>query len=54
MIINLVVAGIAGVALPLLLDRMKIDPAVARSFCDHDYRCGRILCLSRIGFLVLL
>ena len=29
MIINLVVAGIAGVALPLLLDRMKIDPAVA-------------------------
>ena len=29
MIINLVVAGIAGVALPLLLDRMKVDPAVA-------------------------
>ena len=29
MIINLVVAGIAGVALPVLLDRMKIDPAVA-------------------------
>ena len=29
MIINLVVAGVAGVALPLLLDRMKIDPAVA-------------------------
>ena len=29
MIINLVIAGIAGVALPLLLDRMKVDPAVA-------------------------
>jgi magnesium transporter len=29
MIINLVVAGVAGVALPLLLERIKIDPAVA-------------------------
>ena len=29
MIINLVVAGIAGVALPLILYRIKIDPAVA-------------------------
>lgn len=29
MIINLVVAGIAGVALPLILTRIKIDPAVA-------------------------
>ena len=29
MIINLVVAGIAGVALPLILSRMEIDPAVA-------------------------
>ena len=29
MIINLVVAGIAGVALPLILSRIKIDPAVA-------------------------
>ena len=29
MIINLVVAGVAGVALPLMLERMRIDPAVA-------------------------
>jgi magnesium transporter len=29
MVINLVVAGVAGVALPLLLERLKIDPAVA-------------------------
>jgi magnesium transporter len=29
MIINMVVAGIAGVVLPLALDRMGIDPAVA-------------------------
>ena len=29
MIINMVVAGMFGVLLPLLLDRMKIDPAVA-------------------------
>ena len=29
MIINLVVAGVAGVALPMLLERMNIDPAIA-------------------------
>ncbi|MEK9773500.1 MAG: magnesium transporter [Opitutae bacterium] len=29
MIINLVVAGLAGVALPLLLDKIKVDPAIA-------------------------
>ena len=29
MVINLVVAGVAGVALPLLLDRLDVDPAVA-------------------------
>ena len=29
MVINMLVAGIAGVLLPLLLDRMEIDPAVA-------------------------
>ena len=29
MIINMLVAGIAGVLLPLMLDRMGIDPAVA-------------------------
>ena len=29
MVINLVVAGVAGVALPLLLDRLEVDPAVA-------------------------
>ena len=29
MIINMMVAGIAGVTLPLMLDRMGIDPAVA-------------------------
>lgn len=29
MIINLVVAGVAGVALPLLLNQLKVDPAVA-------------------------
>ncbi len=29
MIINLVVAGLAGVALPIFLEKMKIDPAIA-------------------------
>ena len=29
MIINMVVAGISGVALPLLLERLKVDPAIA-------------------------
>ncbi len=31
MIINLIAAGIAGILIPLTLDRMKIDPAVASS-----------------------
>ena len=29
MVINLVVAGVAGMVLPLILDKMKIDPAIA-------------------------
>ena len=29
MIINLVVAGVSGVALPILLEKLKVDPAVA-------------------------
>ena len=29
MVINMVVAGFSGVALPVLLDRLKIDPAIA-------------------------
>jgi magnesium transporter len=29
MIINMVVAGVSGVVLPLILDRLGIDPAVA-------------------------
>jgi magnesium transporter len=29
MIINMVVAGVSGVVLPLILDRVGIDPAVA-------------------------
>ena len=29
MVINLVVAGIAGVALPILLEKCHIDPAIA-------------------------
>jgi len=29
MIINMVVAGLSGIAIPVLLERLKIDPAVA-------------------------
>ena len=29
MVINMVVAGFSGVALPVLLNRLKIDPAIA-------------------------
>ena len=29
MVINMMVAGFSGVALPVLLDRLKIDPAIA-------------------------
>ena len=31
MIVNLLVAGLSGVAIPLVLDRMRIDPAIASS-----------------------
>ena len=40
MIINLIAAGIAGILIPLTLDRLKIDPAVASSaFGDDRHRC---------------
>ena len=29
MVVNLVVAGLAGVAIPVVLDRLRIDPALA-------------------------
>ena len=29
MVINLLVAGLAGILIPVLLDRLKIDPALA-------------------------
>src|SRR5690606_39021020 len=31
MVINLIVAGIAGILIPLTLNRMKVDPAIASS-----------------------
>ena len=31
MIINMIVAGTAGILIPLMLDRLKADPAVASS-----------------------
>ena len=41
MIINLVVAGLAGVALPIFLEKMKIDPAIASGvFRHYDHRCS--------------
>ena len=33
MIVNMLAAGSAGVLIPLMLNRMKIDPAVASSVC---------------------
>ena len=50
MIINMAVAALAGFGVPLLLKRMRIDPALAvrRSF-NHNHRCYWLHVLSRLG-----
>ena len=57
MIINLVVAGVSGVALPILLEKMKVDPAVASGVfvttITDVIRISRILGLG-IDFFTLM
>ena len=50
LLINLIVAAAVGSMVPLLLDRLGQDPAVASSvFLDRDHGRGRLLRLSRAG-----
>ena len=56
MIINLVVAGVAGVALPDAVRKNEDRPCdCIWGFRHHDYRCGWFLCIfeSSLGFLAL-
>ena len=50
MVINLAVAGFAGLMIPLVLDRLGVDPALASGAFRHDgdRRCG-VLRVSRPG-----
>ena len=45
---NLVVAGFAGAFMPLLLERLKIDPAIASSIFVTTFTdmCGFVLLLG--------
>jgi magnesium transporter len=55
MIGNLFVAGFAGAFIPLLLERYKIDPAVASSVFVTTFTdvCGFALLLGLGGFFLL-
>lgn len=52
---NLLVAGFAGAFIPLILDRMKVDPAVASSIFVTTFTdvCGFTLLLGLAGSLLL-
>ena len=47
MIINLTAAALSGTLVPIILKRIRVDPAVAGLYSHHDYRCGW-LCLSLV------
>lgn len=52
---NLIVAGFAGAFIPLLLERLRIDPAVASSIFVTTFTdvCGFLLLLGLAGWLLL-
>jgi magnesium transporter len=52
---NLMVAGFAGAFIPILLERMGVDPAVASSIFVTTFTdvCGFLLLLGLAGFLLL-
>jgi magnesium transporter len=52
---NLMVAGFAGAFIPIVLERMGIDPAVASSIFVTAFTdvCGFLLLLGLAGWLVL-
>ena len=52
---NLFVAGFAGACIPIVLDRLKIDPAIASSIFVTTFTdvCGFLLLLGLAGLLIL-
>ena len=55
MVGNLMVAGFAGAFIPILLERLGIDPAVASSIFVTTFTdvCGFMLLLGLAGWLLL-
>jgi magnesium transporter len=55
MTINLLVAGFAGAFIPILLERLGIDPAIASSIFVTTFTdvCGFLLLLGLAGWLLL-
>jgi magnesium transporter len=55
MVGNLMVAGFAGAFIPILLERMGVDPAVASSIFVTTFTdvCGFLLLLGLAGWLLL-
>jgi magnesium transporter len=55
MSINLFVAGFAGAFIPILLERLKIDPAIASSIFVTTFTdvCGFLLLLGLAGSILL-
>jgi magnesium transporter len=52
---NLIVAGFAGAFIPLLLQRLRIDPAIASSVFVTTFTdmCGFALLLGLAGYILL-
>jgi magnesium transporter len=52
---NLLVAGFAGAFIPVVLERYKVDPAVASSIFVTTFTdvCGFLLLLGLAGYLLL-
>ena len=52
---NLLVAGFAGAFIPVVLERLRVDPAIASSIFVTTFTdvCGFILLLGLAGWLLL-
>jgi magnesium transporter len=55
MTVNLLVAGFAGAFIPIVLERFRIDPAIASSIFVTTFTdvCGFLLLLGLAGMLLL-
>jgi magnesium transporter len=48
MVINLIAAALAGILVPLALDRLDVDPAIASGVSQHGHRCRGLLRLLSV------